>query len=555
MSSDSEIYIKTIKTDSELGGFTVTGSGATSLITPNTTKAGYDVSQTSFVVGSDRLDDDSSAVSTKDKRMLFDKATGAFRAGTAESTQWDSSNRGTNSAALGLDNIASGANSFAAGKNNTSTGYNSITLGLTNNANNPTAGVVAIAIGNTNTVAAGSSDSIAIGRGNVTSTGNNAMLIGLTNTSGATHNRLYAFGSNNNVTGANSFAIGYGDDDEGTKNTASGTGSITIGYKNTVSTGANGVAIGNTCTSTGDNSFAIGQICNASANNGVAIGQYCTASGLNSVAIGNGSSAKPNTASGNGSFAIGKECNTNGVTGAICMGTGANIDTSSGNIGTSCFFWNGDVDNGGTVAPHKYANSHSTDDGGSTGGGICFWGGRSGEFRIGFGNSVANASYSSHTDSDLLGSHMLLTMIYKAGSTGWDAPSDINKKENLVEQNYSDTLTKIMEMPVYTYNYKTYSPEQKNIGPVAQDFNRLFPSNSDPLMINSGSLAGVTLASVKGVKLELDSLSTSVDSRFASNSETTSALQSRITVLESSLTSALAQIAALESRLAALETP
>jgi hypothetical protein len=515
MSSDSEIYIKTIKTDSELGGFTVTGSGATSLITPNTTKAGYDVSQTSFVVGSDRLDDDSSAVSTKDKRMLFDKATGAFRAGTAAGTQWDSSNRGTNSAALGINNIASGANSFAAGTGNTASNSGTISMGAINTAS----GENSVAIGNNNT-----------------SSGSNSFTGG--NACNATNSNSVAIGQYCSALGVNSCAIGYGL--TGNKNTALGTGSIAIGYQNNVSTGSNGVAIGNTCTSTGNNSFAIGQ--------------YCTASGSNSVAIGNGSSAKPNTASGNGSFAIGKECNTNGVPGAICMGTGANIDTSGSNIGTSCFFWNGDIDNGGTVAPHKYANANSTADGGSTGGGICFWGGRSGEFRIGFGNNVADANYSSHTDSALLGSHMLLTMVYQAGSTGWDGPSDINKKENLVEHNYSDTLAKIMEMPVYTYNYKTYSPEQKNIGPVAQDFNRLFPSNSDPLMINSGSLAGVTLASVKGVKLELDSLSTSVDSRFASNSETTSALQSRITVLESSLTSALAQIAALESCLAALET-
>jgi hypothetical protein len=138
---------------------------------------------------------------------------------------------------------------------------------------------------------------------------------------------------------------------------------------------------------------------------------------------------------------------------------------------------------------------------------------------------------------------------------GWNGISDINRKENLIEQNYTDILDKIMEMPVYTYNFKQVDPSMKCFGPVAQDFNRLFVSNVDQLCINSGNLAGITLSGVKGVKLELDSLSTSVDSRFASNSETTSVLQSRITVLESSLTSALAQIAALESRLAALETP
>ena len=110
-----------------------------------------------------------------------------------------------------------------------------------------------------------------------------------------------------------------------------------------------------------------------------------------------------------------------------------------------------------------------------------------------------------------------------------------------------------MEMPIYTYNFKTAAPGIKSIGPVAQDFNRLFPSDKDQLSIVERDMCGVALAGVKGVKLGLDNLSTSVDSRFVTNSDATSALQSRITVLESSLATASAQITAMESRLAVLE--
>lgn len=547
MSSDSEIYIKTIKTDSELGGFTVTGSGATSLITPNTTKAGYDVSQTSFVVGSTSLDDNGSI--NTEKRMLYDKATGAFRAGRAESTQWDSANRGTNSTALGLNNIASGINSFAAGSGNTTSGVNSTALGNANIVgrgitSDSTPGSASFAVGDTNIVSG--DNSVAIGYSNQIGDGvaldqtfrytDNSIIIGSNNailgilnarseksmilgsncsveyssystaigqhctasgTTGTGITNATAIGQYSNASGNNSVAIGYGTNTTTNSNKASGVGSIAIGFKN-VSSGSNSVAIGNYCTASYENSFAIG---------------YGDVSGIR------------NTASAGGSFAIGFGC-TASTTNSICMGYRASVDTTlSGWTSESAvertFFWNGDS------AAGSYAYNN---------GSACFRIGSSGEFRI-----QNNADAGAHIGSN--------------SSYVWTTNSDVNLKENLVEHNYLDTLERIMEMPIYTYNFKILDPKITNIGPIAQDFNRLFPSGKSALHISDNDKCGVALAGVKGVKLELDSLSTSVDSCFASNSETTSALQSRITVLESSLTSALAQIAALESRLAALETP
>ena len=160
-----------------------------------------------------------------------------------------------------------------------------------------------------------------------------------------------------------------------------------------------------------------------------------------------------------------------------------------------------------------------------------------GRFKIHFGGTAASGSGIIGNDTGY----------------SWASSSDINLKENLIEHTYSDTLNKIMEMPIYTYNFKTAAPGIKSIGPVAQDFNRLFPSDKDQLSIVERDMCGVALAGVKGVKLGLDNLSTSVDSRFVTNSDATSALQSRITVLESSLATASAQITAMESRLAVLE--
>jgi hypothetical protein len=68
----------------------------------------------------------------------------------------------------------------------------------------------------------------------------------------------------------------------------------------------------------------------------------------------------------------------------------------------------------------------------------------------------------------------------------------------------AETLERIMEMPIYTYNFKSVDPGIKNIGPVAQDFNRLFPSDKDPLSIVDRDMIGVALAGIRGINNKLD---------------------------------------------------
>lgn len=67
-----------------------------------------------FVFGSPQLADD--GVSAHDARVWFDKSKGAFRAGKAQSTEWDDANVGDQSVALGLNTKASGPYSCAIGK-------------------------------------------------------------------------------------------------------------------------------------------------------------------------------------------------------------------------------------------------------------------------------------------------------------------------------------------------------------------------------------------------------------------------------------------------------
>lgn len=65
-----------------------------------------------FIVGSISTEDSGPSY---DSRLFFDKSLGAFRAGSASSTQWDAVARGQNSVAMGADTMASGQYSTVSG--------------------------------------------------------------------------------------------------------------------------------------------------------------------------------------------------------------------------------------------------------------------------------------------------------------------------------------------------------------------------------------------------------------------------------------------------------
>ena len=80
-----------------------------------------------FVFGSTQLTDDGNA--NHDRRMIFDKSLGAFRAGTATGNEWDGGNMGPFSVGLGYDNIASGQGAVSLGFEAEATGYRSTAIG------------------------------------------------------------------------------------------------------------------------------------------------------------------------------------------------------------------------------------------------------------------------------------------------------------------------------------------------------------------------------------------------------------------------------------------
>ena len=80
-----------------------------------------------FLVGSQSTEDTGAAAD--DGRMFFHKTDNSFRAGRVLGTQWDSANRGSDSAALNFGCIASGVRSLAGGSNSTAAGGGSRAFG------------------------------------------------------------------------------------------------------------------------------------------------------------------------------------------------------------------------------------------------------------------------------------------------------------------------------------------------------------------------------------------------------------------------------------------
>jgi len=140
-----------------------------------------------FVFGSTQLDNIANTT-TDNARVFFDKNLGAFRAGIVNDMlegvplpgdQWDSSNIGYGSIAMGVDNAA---------KSNYS-----------------------VALGNNNTVEAGTYSSVALGSGNTLKNGA----------------AIFALGERNAVSGIFSGAIGVNNTAEGNGNIAIGNGLVT----------------------------------------------------------------------------------------------------------------------------------------------------------------------------------------------------------------------------------------------------------------------------------------------------------------------------------------
>ena len=272
--------------------------------------------------------------------------------------------------------------------------------------------------------------------------------------------------SKNNIVGIGDSALAK---NNGIRNTAIGSKALYYNYD-----GLNNTAVGfealysNTMgqLNTAAGSLALYSNTNGSSNTGLgAYALYDNIDGNNNVAI--GQSSLSNNTTGSSNVAVGYSTLNNITTGSYntAIGYGAGPATNLSN--TTGIGYNADVAESNTM---RFGNSS-----------VIKWGfGRnvtSGVLQVGDDATNGNGAYLS-----------------AAGT--WVNVSDFNKKENIVAIEGSTLLNNIMELPINRWSYKGETGVT-HIGPMAQDFYRIFKVGDNDKAISTIDPAGIALAAIQ----------------------------------------------------------
>jgi len=88
------------------------------------------------------------------------------------------------------------------------------------------------------------------------------------------------------------------------------------------------------------------------------------------------------------------------------------------------------------------------------------------------------------------------------GST-WIAASDRNLKQDFAAVDPQAVLDKVASLPIQSWSYKA-QPDQKHVGPVAQDFRAAFGLGQDDTSIATVDADGVALAAIQGLNQKVE---------------------------------------------------
>jgi hypothetical protein len=116
------------------------------------------------------------------------------------------------------------------------------------------------------------------------------------------------------------------------------------------------------------------------------------------------------------------------------------------------------------------------------------------------------------------------------GDLGWTVWSDRNSKEGVTPVDPQAVLEKVSRLPLAEWNYKGYP--QRHIGPMAQDFHRLFPLNDNDKAIDGGDLPGVALAAIQGLNQKLEEQLKAKEAQLEKLTQRNESLEKRLETLE-----------------------
>ncbi len=334
-----------------------------------------------------------------------------------------------------------------------------------------------------------------------------------------------AMGQNSVASGSTSVAAGaYAD--------ASGTGSIAMGV-NVAASGEYATAIGSSTRANGVYSTAVGRDTLASGNMSVAIGAFTVASGESSTAIGNDTHA-----SGIYSTAMGQDTHASGST-SVALGA----HTVASGEGSTAMGLN-------TAASGHYSTAMGT---------AVSTNGHRGSFI--YGDASPRTGIVNSEDNQFMaiasGGFVLVSSAdgstgveLKHGNSSWSVLSDRNAKTALQAVDGREVLTKVVALPLSTWQYKTQNPKYRHIGPMAQDFYAAFQLGESDKGIDTVDADGIALAAIQGLNALVAEKVAKTTARLDEKDQEIAALRNdknqEIELLRSELTAQKTRMAALE---------
>jgi Chaperone of endosialidase len=101
---------------------------------------------------------------------------------------------------------------------------------------------------------------------------------------------------------------------------------------------------------------------------------------------------------------------------------------------------------------------------------------------------------------------------YLTNGGAWTNPSDRDKKENFHSVNGKEVLQQIAQLPITRWNYKGEARSIQHIGPMAQDFFKLFQVGNNETSISTIDPAGIALVAIQELNKQNQEQQTMIES-------------------------------------------
>ncbi len=308
----------------------------------------------------------------------------------------------------------------------------------------------------------------------------------------------------------------------GTNADASGSFGTAVGAQS-VASDSEASAFGNNAVASGRDATALGSDSLASGNDSTAIGEFARASGLGSTALGDVASATAENSTAVGYSALASQPNSvvlgsiqglNGASNYADVGIGTNQPAAALHIrrgdGVSIY-----------LQQDSSASTWSIDHRDSAlGGGLSL-----NHTPAGSPNGV---EFTVETNGDVrVGGNLTVA-------------SDVNAKGNIEPLRGDVVLSGLDRLQISEWSYKA-SPQNRHIGPMAQDFYRVFRLGDSDRHISPSDMAGVNMAAIKAIASELDRIE-------RENAALRARQEQELTALRAANEELMQRIAALEGR-------